>query len=58
MASLNSSASLMDLEIWNRCENNTNAAEAAHALANRTGKQLKLLPVILRSVFMFYLLKL
>jgi hypothetical protein len=48
----------MDLEIWNRCENNTNAAEAAHALANRTGKQLKLLPAILRSVFMFYLLKL
>jgi hypothetical protein len=58
LASLNSSASLMDLEVWNRYENNTNAAEAAHALANRTGKQLKLLSAILRFVFIFYLLKL
>jgi len=46
----------MDLEIWNRCENNTNAAEAAHALANRTGKQLKLLPAILRFVFIIYII--
>ncbi|CAG8716512.1 1500_t:CDS:2 [Funneliformis mosseae] len=46
-ASFNSLISLMDPEIWNRCENNTNAAEAAHALAIRTSKQLKLLTEIL-----------
>ncbi|CAB5304708.1 unnamed protein product [Rhizophagus irregularis] len=35
-ATINSSASLMDVEIWNRYGNNTNAAEAAHFLVNRT----------------------
>lgn len=45
----------MDVEIWNRYENNTNTAEAAHSLVNRTGKQLKLLSAILRFVFnVFY----
>ncbi|GES91074.1 hypothetical protein RCL_jg25046.t1 [Rhizophagus clarus] len=42
LASINSSASLMDVEIWNRYVENTNMAEAAHSLVNRTGKQLKL----------------
>ncbi|PKY21956.1 hypothetical protein RhiirB3_435708 [Rhizophagus irregularis] len=36
LATINSSASLMDVEIWNRYGNNTNAAEAAHFLVNRT----------------------
>ncbi|CAB4436469.1 unnamed protein product [Rhizophagus irregularis] len=49
LATINSSASLMDVEIWNRYENNTNTAEAAHSLVNRTGKQLKLLSAILRG---------
>jgi hypothetical protein len=40
----------MDLEIWNRYGNDTNAAEAAHALVNKTGKQLNLLSAILRFV--------
>jgi len=44
----------MDPEIWNQCENNTNAAEAAHALANRTGKQLKLLTAVLRFVLYLF----
>ena len=43
----------MDPEIWNRHGNNTNVAEAAHALANRTGRQLKLLSAILRFVIFF-----
>ncbi|CAB5393707.1 unnamed protein product [Rhizophagus irregularis] len=49
LATINSSASLMDVEIWNRYGNNTNTAEAAHSLVNRTGKQLKLLSAILRG---------
>ncbi len=45
----------MDVEIWNQYGNNTNTAEAAHSLVNRTGKQLKLLSAILRFVFnIFY----
>ncbi|PKC50485.1 hypothetical protein RhiirA1_486241, partial [Rhizophagus irregularis] len=48
LATINSSASLMDVEIWNQYRNNTNTAEAAHSLINRTGKQLKLLSAILR----------
>jgi hypothetical protein len=38
----------VDPEIWARSSNNTNVAEAAHALANREGKQLKLLTAIIR----------
>jgi hypothetical protein len=38
----------MDPEIWASSVNNTNVAEAAHALANREGKQLKLLTAIIR----------
>jgi hypothetical protein len=49
LASLNASASLMDVEIWNRYGHNTNTAETAHSLVNRTGKQLKLLSAILRG---------
>ena len=45
----------MDIEIWNRCGSDTNAAEMAHALVNRTGKQLKLLIAILRYV-LYYIL--
>ena len=42
----------MDQEIWARSSNNTNiAAEAAHALANREGKQLRLLTAIIRLIF-------
>jgi hypothetical protein len=41
-------ASKIDPEIWASSTNNTNAAEAAHALANREGKQLKLLTAIIR----------
>ena len=48
LASLNLYASEIDPEIWARSSNNTNAAEAAHALANREGKQLKLLTAIIR----------
>jgi len=56
LATINSSASLMDVEIWNRYGNNTNTAEAAHSLVNRTGKQLKLLSAILRFVLnIFYI---
>lgn len=42
LASLNLNASKMNPVIWARSSNNTNAAEAAHALANREGKQFKL----------------
>jgi hypothetical protein len=38
----------MNPEIWASSGNNTNVAEAAHALANREGKQLKLLTAIIR----------
>jgi len=44
----------MDPEIWSRSGSNTNAAEAAHALANRTGKQLKLLTAIIRFVLYLF----
>ncbi|PKK65591.1 hypothetical protein RhiirC2_715454 [Rhizophagus irregularis] len=36
-------------EIWECHANNTNIAEAAHAQANRGGKQLKLLTAIMRG---------
>ena len=37
----------MERYIWRKYGNNTNAAEAAHALINREGKQLKLMSAIL-----------
>ncbi|CAB4481501.1 hypothetical protein RhiirA1_462637 [Rhizophagus irregularis] len=37
-------------EIWECHANNTNIAEAAHAQANREGKQLKLLTAIMRCL--------
>jgi hypothetical protein len=43
-------ASKINPEIWASSSNNTNAAESAHALANREGKQLKLLTAIIRFV--------
>jgi hypothetical protein len=43
----------MDQEIWARSSNNTNIAEAAHALANREGKQLRLLTAIIRLIFFY-----
>ncbi|CAB4426177.1 unnamed protein product [Rhizophagus irregularis] len=49
LASLNKYISNMENEIWDRHENNTNIAEAAHAQANREGKQLKLLTAIMRG---------
>jgi hypothetical protein len=51
LASLNKYVSNMENEVWERHGNNTNAAEAAHAQANREGKQLKLLTAILRLDF-------
>ena len=48
LASLNKHVSNMENEIWERHANNTNIAEAAHAQANREGKQLKLLTAIMR----------
>ncbi|PKC57738.1 hypothetical protein RhiirA1_472034 [Rhizophagus irregularis] len=39
----------MENEIWDRHGNNTNIAEAAHAQANREGKQLKLLTAIMKG---------
>ncbi|CAB5388887.1 unnamed protein product [Rhizophagus irregularis] len=49
LASLNKYISNMENEIWDRHGNNTNIAEAAHAQANREGKQLKLLTAIMRG---------
>lgn len=46
----------MNPEIWARSANNTNAAEAAHALANREGKQLKLLTAIIKLVFLLVMI--
>ncbi|CAG8497991.1 19501_t:CDS:2 [Gigaspora margarita] len=37
----------MDRHIWRKYGNNTNMAEAAHALINKEGKQLKLMSAIL-----------
>ncbi|PKY46197.1 hypothetical protein RhiirA4_470940 [Rhizophagus irregularis] len=47
ISSLNINMSKMERQIWRKYGNNTNAAEAAHALINREGKQLKLLSAIL-----------
>lgn len=51
MASLNQSISNMNHEIWRKSGDNTNNAEAAHAMVNREGKQLGLLSAILRFVY-------
>ncbi|CAG8738842.1 21803_t:CDS:2, partial [Racocetra persica] len=40
--------SKMERNIWKKHDDNTNSAESAHALANKEGKQLKLLSAILR----------
>ncbi|GBB99843.1 hypothetical protein RclHR1_03650019 [Rhizophagus clarus] len=48
-SSLNKYVSNMENEVWDRYGNNTNVAEAAHSLANREGKQLKLLTAIMRG---------
>ncbi|UZO11878.1 uncharacterized protein OCT59_003431 [Rhizophagus irregularis] len=49
LASLNKHISNMENEIWDHHGNNTNVAEAAHAQANREGKQLKLITAIMRG---------
>ncbi|CAG8726066.1 8326_t:CDS:2, partial [Gigaspora margarita] len=46
ISSLNYHCSKIDHITWTQAGNNTNAAEAAHAYANRSGKQLKLLSAI------------
>ncbi|RIA90844.1 hypothetical protein C1645_822854 [Glomus cerebriforme] len=51
LASLNKYISNMENEVWEQYGNNINAAEAAHAQANREGKQLKLLTAIIWSDF-------
>ncbi|CAG8835577.1 40905_t:CDS:2, partial [Gigaspora margarita] len=48
ISSLNINMLKMEHQIWRKYENNTNAAEAAHALVNKSGKQLKLLSAILK----------
>ena len=48
IASLNQSMSKISNNIWQVAPNNTNAAEAAHAMSNREGKHLKLLTAIIR----------
>jgi hypothetical protein len=53
LASLNQFISNIDHEIWRKSGTNTNNAEAAHAMANREGKQLGLLSAILRLVYIF-----
>jgi len=44
----------MENEIWDRHGNNTNVAEAAHAQANREGKQLKLITAIMRLIIVVH----
>jgi len=39
--------SKMEHHIWRKYGNNTNTAEAAHALINKEGKQLKLMSAVL-----------
>lgn len=50
IGSLNKNMSKIDDEIWINAPNSTNAAEAAHALSNRRGKNLKLVTAILQYV--------
>ncbi|CAG8706357.1 36500_t:CDS:2, partial [Racocetra persica] len=47
ISSFNVHMSKMEYNIWRKHDNNTNSAESAHALANKEGKQLKLLSAIL-----------
>ncbi|EXX63108.1 hypothetical protein RirG_155410 [Rhizophagus irregularis DAOM 197198w] len=49
LSSLNKYVSNVDHEIWNKSGSDTNNAEAAHSMANREGKQLKLLSAILKG---------
>ena len=46
--------SKIDDEIWINSPNNTNTAEAAHALSNRRGKNLKIVTAILQYVIILY----
>jgi hypothetical protein len=48
IASLNKCMSKIDNATWLTSPNNTNVAEAAHALSNRCGKNLKLVTAILQ----------
>ncbi|CAG8750026.1 14425_t:CDS:2 [Gigaspora margarita] len=48
-SSLNYHCSKINYTTWIEAGNNANAAEAAHAYANRSGKQLKLLSAINKS---------
>ena len=50
IASLNKYVSKIDNKIWINSSNNTNTAEAAHALNNHRGKNLKLVTAILQYV--------
>lgn len=45
--------SKIDNDIWMTSPDNTNTAEAAHALSNRYGKNLKLVTAILQYVEIF-----
>jgi hypothetical protein len=54
LSSLNKYVSNVDHEIWNKSGSDTNNAEAAHSMANREGKQLKLLSAILKLVKIFF----
>ncbi|CAB5370592.1 unnamed protein product [Rhizophagus irregularis] len=49
IGSLNKNMSKIDNEIWINAPNSTNAAEAAHALSNRRGKNLKLVTTIFQG---------
>ena len=53
LASLNQFVSNIDHETWRKSGTSTNNAEAAHAMVNREGKQLGLLPAIIRLVYTF-----
>ena len=50
IASLNRFMSKIDNETWMTSPNNTNTAEAAHALSNRREKSLKLMTAIIQYV--------
>jgi hypothetical protein len=50
IASLNKSMSKIANDVWITSPDNTNVAEAAHALSNRRGRDLKLLTAILQYV--------
>ncbi|CAG8806720.1 35626_t:CDS:2, partial [Racocetra persica] len=49
IASLNPNLSKIPHDLWHAAPNSTNCAEAAHAMSNREGKQLKLMTAILRG---------